>query len=262
MSAPLLILQAGNVPARLGLADSFADMFVKRAVLAPGTYSVMDATRAAAFPKDPWEHCGYIVTGSLSMVTSRPVWSLKLTDFISKAVGRGVPVLGVCYGHHLVARALGGRVDWNPSGLEIGTHEVTLLDASDSHPFLRGLPRSFPANLSHSQSVLALPPGAEALARSGMDACQIMSYGEKVISLQFHPEFDRWTMSAFAHARFSIKDGKPVPKPRRTRKGKPSAVSLGLPIRRTPVPVLILKRFVKNALLRFDNPYSPKGFAG
>ncbi|MDR3155124.1 MAG: glutamine amidotransferase [Deltaproteobacteria bacterium] len=260
MTGPLTIIQAGNIPRRYGLADGFADMFVKRAALEPGSYAVLDACRSPGYPKDPRERCGYIVTGSLSMVTSRPMWSLKLTDFLVKCADREVPLLGVCYGHQIVARALGGRVDWNPLGLEMGTHEVTLLPEADNHHLLRGLPASFPANLSHSQSVLDPPKGARVLARSGHDPCQIMSFGDRVLTVQFHPEFDRWTMNAFARLHYSLRDGSPVPRPRRKAPGIPSGLSLGLPVRKTPVPVLILRRFADYSLRRLQSAFVPAGF--
>jgi GMP synthase (glutamine-hydrolysing) len=238
-------------------------MFVRHAGLRDGTWAVMDSSRNLHYPSDPRDHCGYIVTGSLSMVTARPVWSLKLTDFVLRVAERRVPLLGVCYGHQIVARALGGRVDWNPRGMEMGTHEVTLGPGSESHPLLYGLPDTFPANLSHAQSVLDPPAGAEVLASSANDPCQIMSWGDRVLTLQFHPEFDRWTMNAFARTCYTLrKDGTPELKPRRTPDGVPADVHLGFPVRRTPVPVLILKRFAESALRRVDSPLAPASFAG
>jgi GMP synthase (glutamine-hydrolysing) len=257
-----MILQAGNIPRRYGLKDSFPEMFVKQAAIPAESYTILDATRNPGYPKDPREHCGYIVTGSLSMVTARPLWSLRLTDFLLKTAEREVPLLGVCYGHQLVARALGGRVDWNPLGLEMGTHEVTLLPDAESHPLLRGLPQSFMGNLSHSQSVLDPPKGARTLARSAHDPCQIMSFAEKVLTLQFHPEFDRWTMNAFARRHYDMKGGQPVPRPRTPPEGAPDGISLGLPVRKTPVAVLILRRFVESAILRMNNPFTPASFFG
>jgi GMP synthase (glutamine-hydrolysing) len=261
VTGPLLILQTGSVPRRYGLVDGFSEMFVKKAALAAGDYAVLDCARNPSYPRDPRAHCGYIVTGSLSMVTSRPRWSLRLTDFVLRAAEAGCPVLGVCYGHQLVARALGGRVDWNPKGLEMGTHEVRLADGAESHPLLTGIPAAFPANLSHSQSVLDPPKDARTLAVSDTDGCQIMAWGEKVLTLQFHPEFDRWTMNAFAgrHWRHGP-GGRPVPLPRKAVKGRPRGLALGLPVRNTPVAVLILRRITESALLRIRNPFAPAGF--
>ncbi|MDR1082219.1 MAG: glutamine amidotransferase [Deltaproteobacteria bacterium] len=262
MTGPLLILQAGNIPRRYGLRDSFGDMFVKHADLQPGSFWVTDVSRSPRFPKDPRDYCGYIVTGSLSMVTARPVWSLKLTDFLLRVAEKRVPLLGVCYGHQIVARALGGRVGWNPAGLEMGTHEVTLAPGAETHPLLCGLPGSFPANLCHAQSVLAPPSGARILASSSHDPCQIMSWGEKVLTVQFHPEFDRWTMNAFARTCYDMRGGRVELRPRRTPAGVPGGISLGLPVSKTPVPVLILRRFAESALRRRNNPLAPAGFAG
>jgi GMP synthase (glutamine-hydrolysing) len=260
VSGPLLILQTGNVPRRFGLRDGFGEMFARRAGLAPDDFRILDAARGPGYPRDPRAHCAYIVTGSLSMVTARPLWSLRLADFILRAVESGVPVLGVCYGHQLVARALGGRVGWNPNGLEMGTHEVTLAPGAEGHPLLRGLPPSFPANLSHRQSILDPPPGGRPLAFSAADPCQILAVGEKVLTLQFHPEFDRWIASAFAREHFTTKDGRTVPLLRRPPRGAPAGLSLGVPVRNTPVAALILRRFVEGALPRHRARLAPAGF--
>src|SRR5690606_15176642 len=69
---------------------------------------------------------GAIITGSHSMVTDREAWSENLGVWLREAVTAQVPVLGICYGHQLLAHALGGEVAHHPVGLEIGTVSVTL----------------------------------------------------------------------------------------------------------------------------------------
>ena len=81
----------------------------------------------------------------------------------------------------------------NPRGWERGLQTVTRT-ASDA--WLNGLPAHFSAWLSHRQSVLAPPPQATVLARSALDACQVLRYSPQAFSVQFHPEFSREIMTA------------------------------------------------------------------
>ena len=123
------------------------------------------------------------------MVTERADWSERTAKWIREMHAAGVPLFGVCYGHQLIADALGGRVDYLPGGRELGIHLVSLSDFGLAHPHLSGFPQEFPAILSHEQSVLDLPPNARVLAGSARDPHQILHYGGETWSTQFHPEF-------------------------------------------------------------------------
>ena len=98
-------------------------------------------------------------------------------------------MFGVCYGHQLLAHALGGKVGYNPTGSELGTQTVELLPPAAGDQLLDGLPASFPAQMLHAQTVLQPPPGAAVLARSDQDPHQMFRVGPNVFSTQFHPEF-------------------------------------------------------------------------
>ncbi len=105
-----------------------------------------------------------------------------------------VPLFGVCYGHQLMAHALGGRVDYLPGGREIGTQPIELLDGALSDSLTVKLPLRFRAHTTHEQSVLEPPKGAVVLARSERDPHQLVRYGPKAVSSQFHPEFNAEVM--------------------------------------------------------------------
>lgn len=137
-----------------------------------------------------------ILSGSWSMVTDREDWSEAVRKWIIDVLPRGIHMLGVCYGHQLMADALGGYVDYHPLGREIGLKTVTLTDAAVNDPLLASFPKRFEANLSHEQTVVIPPPGAVVLAHSDHDPHQILRYGPRAFSVQFHPEFTPSLMEA------------------------------------------------------------------
>jgi len=144
---------------------------------------------------------GIVITGSPAMVSAREDWSERTAEWLAKAVGKGIPVLGVCYGHQLLAHALGGRVGPNPAGRQIGTVTAQLENASQDDPLLGHLPNSFAAQTSHSEVVLELPPGAEQLAKSPLDNNFVIRFAENVWGVQFHPEFSRAVMAEYIRYR-------------------------------------------------------------
>jgi GMP synthase (glutamine-hydrolysing) len=142
-----------------------------------------------------------LVTGSGAMVTERHDWSVTSADWLRTAVDRGIPVLGVCYGHQLLADALGGTVGANPNGREMGTVEVEALPTAADDPLFTALPARFAAQATHLQTVQQPPPGAVVLARSKLDGCQAFRFGCHAWGVQFHPEFSTGMMRGYIRAR-------------------------------------------------------------
>jgi GMP synthase (glutamine-hydrolysing) len=119
-----------------------------------------------------------VITGSHAMVTGHREWSERTARWLRGAVERGIPTLGICYGHQLLAYALGGEVGDNPNGLEAGAVDVHLNGAVQDDALFAGFPSPITGYVGHHQSVLRLPPGARRLASSAMDANQIFVMGE------------------------------------------------------------------------------------
>lgn len=235
MSRPILILQTGDVPAGVkaaGNLKNFDRMFIAAADYGPREVEVIRAQKEP-LPVDAAKYSGVIITGSPSMVTDREDWSEKSAVWLRRAIAADVPVLGVCYGHQLVAYALGGVVGWHSKGMELGTHTVTLAPGAACHPLLCGLPGAFPANLAHSQSVLTPPRGARILASSAHERHQILAYGERVLTLQFHPEFTGRIMEVYVNYLTATRNRK---------SGR--AVNVGLPAQDTPKAREVLHRFI------------------
>src|SRR5579863_842076 len=116
----------------------------------------------------------FVITGSSSSVTERARWMLRLEEFVRAVAAGPTPLLGICFGHQIIAQALGGEVRKNPRGREIGTVRVTR--AADD-PIFAGLPRSFDVNATHVDAVTTPPPGAEVLATTALDECAAFRIG-------------------------------------------------------------------------------------
>lgn len=144
---------------------------------------------------------GVLVSGSGAMVTERLDWSERTAGWLREAADAGLPLFGICYGHQLLAHALGGAVDYNPRGREMGTVELSLAGTAADDPLFSGLPGTLPAHATHLQTVLAPPPGATVLARSALDDCQAFRWGESTWGVQFHPEFSAGMMRGYIQAR-------------------------------------------------------------
>jgi GMP synthase (glutamine-hydrolysing) len=188
-------------------------------------------------PPDPRRYAGVIVTGSGAMVTDREPWSEATAAWLRDAAECGLPMLGICYGHQLIAHAFGGEVAWNPRGREMGTVCVSLHAEAEHDPLFKHLPREFLAQTTHLQTVLTPPPGAVVLARSALDGCQAFRFGERAWGLQFHPEFGVVHMRGYIDARREALK----------REGHCHARMLES-VRPAPAARDVLRRFVRHAL--------------
>jgi len=149
---------------------------------------IFDATSGNPLPTfSGWT--GILISGSHAMVTDHLAWSQKTAGWLAEAHKREIPMLGICYGHQLLAQALGGKVGDNPNGLEFGTVEIQLTQQAHLDALFGWLPTIFKAHVCHAQTVLKLPPHARLLATSQLDGCQAFSIGKSTWGVQFHPEF-------------------------------------------------------------------------
>ncbi|MPT29789.1 MAG: glutamine amidotransferase [Achromobacter sp.] len=193
---PLAILQMGRPPEDLRAAHGEQADWVMAALAGVGAPLTVIHPAAGDDLPDPAALRGAVLTGSWAMVTDREPWSERTAQWLREAMDAQLSLLGICYGHQLMAHAFGGEVDYHPRGREIGLHAVRCLPAAAADPLLAGLPDPFPALLTHEQSVLRPPAGATVLAASRHDPHQILRYGPRALSVQFHPEFTAGLMDA------------------------------------------------------------------
>ena len=197
---PLLIIAAGRPVESLRRHGGFAHWIRVAAGLQAGQVQVVDVESGEPLPAHDG-FAGVIISGSAAMVTERLAWSEHCAAWLREAAGAGVPALGICYGHQLLAHALGGEVADNPEGRRMGTYEVELLEAAAKDPLFSGLPARFAAQVTHVQVVRRLPQGAVALARTGHDPLHAFRWGRSVWGVQFHPEFSATHMRGYLRAR-------------------------------------------------------------
>ena len=197
----MLIVKTGTtVPSVAQRRKDFESWIVTAMGLAERQVTVVRVYQDEPLPA-PQDVSAAVVTGSSAMVTDREGWSERTAQWLARAVEHGTPVLGICYGHQLLAHALGGQVDDNPQGRQIGTLDVALTESAEHDRLFSGFPRVLHLPVSHRQSVTRLPPGATLLARSARDPHHAFAIGEQAWGVQFHPEFDADIVRGYIAAR-------------------------------------------------------------
>jgi GMP synthase (glutamine-hydrolysing) len=189
-------------------------------------------TTPASLPRDA---VGLIVTGSSSHLEERAPWMLATEEVLRVAVDKRVPTIGVCFGHQLLGEALGGEVVRNPRGREIGTLPIERLPAAENDPLFGALPEVFEANVTHLDTVSALPGGATVLARSAVERHHAVRFGDLCWGVQFHPEIDREVMCGYLESR----------RPVLTDEGR-DVDGMIAAAKETPLARDILRRFVRD----------------
>jgi GMP synthase (glutamine-hydrolysing) len=185
----LLIIKTGEtLPSLLRWRGDFEDWILSGMGVRVGDVTVLDVRGGSRLPKYGGVR-GVVITGSHDSVTEHSDWSERTAGWLPGVVERRIPLLGICYGHQLLAYALGGEVGDNPNGREFGTLEIELTEAAGKDELL-GLPNPLRMQLCHTQAVLRLPDGATRLASSELDPNQAFVAGERAWGVQFHPEFD------------------------------------------------------------------------
>ncbi len=199
---PLAILVTGDpVPLARAARGTFSDMIRQTLGAAwSGPWLEVDCRKDEDL--DALEEIsGLVITGSSASVTERADWMLKTEARLRTAVAEGTPVFGICFGHQMLAQALGGRVEKNSLGRQIGSVAAKLLE---DDPLIDSRADPFVVNASHRDVVVELPPGARVVAETPRDRYAAVRFGERTFGVQFHPEFDAETMRAYISERRGV----------------------------------------------------------
>ena len=192
---PIVLIKTGSTIPQIKLEyGDFEDWFIDGLDVA--TVRQVDVFADQPLPSVD-DLAGIVITGSASMVSHREDWSERTAAWLKQAVASGTPVLGVCYGHQLLAHALGGVVGSNPNGRQIGTVTMKMLETWVDDPLLGYLPQEFMVQTSHSEAVLKLPVGAQRLAVSPLDDNFVIRFADKAWGLQYHPDFSAPVMEQY-----------------------------------------------------------------
>jgi GMP synthase (glutamine-hydrolysing) len=188
--AGILIIKTGStLPGLKSRRGDFEDWIMTGMRVNADEVTVVDVTAGEPLPPNG-AFAGIVVTGSHSMVTEHSRWSERAAQWLALEVAAETPTLGICYGHQLLGYALGGMVEENPLGWELGTVEIKLEEPAAGDELLGGFSSAVKVQSSHTQSVTRLPRRAVRLASSSRDANHAFRVGKTAWGVQFHPEFD------------------------------------------------------------------------
>lgn len=185
------ILETGrpspSLEARFGRYDTmFVHLLGEQ--FATKTYRIMEGE----FPEHPEAEQAYLITGSPAGVYDDLPWIPRLKTFLGGAKGKA-KLVGICFGHQIMAEAFGGRVEKSAKGWGIGLHRY---DVRHAEPWMDAV-ASFSTPVSHQDQIVEAPPHTRVIAASPFTAFGAIAYDDQpAISFQCHPELE----PAFAKA--------------------------------------------------------------
>ncbi len=172
---PELAVIAGDYP------DMFGDLLAGR-----GLDLVSFDVVGGRLPQAPDRCDGWIITGSRYAVYDPEPWIEDLGGFVRRAVTSGIPVVGICFGHQLLAQALGGRVERARGGWGVGARTARVVARRS---WMVPPAEAFRLLYSHRDQIVELPPGARVLAVADHAPVAMFEVGDVALGLQGHPEF-------------------------------------------------------------------------
>jgi GMP synthase-like glutamine amidotransferase len=192
------ILETGRPPGDLARDfGDYASMF--RAMLGPEFDGESFDVQSGELPRDPGEHAAYLVTGSPAGVYDARPWIEPLQAFIRSA--SQAKMVGICFGHQVMAEALGGHVEKSDKGWGAGLHRYEIVRPE---PWLDGA-GSIAVPASHQDQVVIQPPNTEVVAQSSFTPYAALAWTDRpAISFQFHPEFSPAFAKALIEKRYDI----------------------------------------------------------
>ncbi|WP_118137498.1 type 1 glutamine amidotransferase [Oceanicella sp. SM1341] len=239
------ILETGDIPPYLVAAEgSYPAMFARMLLaedprLSFQTVSVVHGEQ----PADPRQADAWIITGSRHGVYDGLPFIEPLKQFIRDCVAAGVPMAGICFGHQILAEALGGSAVKSDKGWGLGAQDYPVVNRPS---WMAGSAAGYTGLAVHQDQVVALPDDATVLAASPFCEIAAVAYGDAerpaAISVQSHPEFSPPVVRAIVEDRRGLAVPEPV--------AEAALASLETPPADNPWPRWILSYFRRMALAR------------
>ena len=184
------ILQCGHAPDDVQAQHGDFDTMFAHLLQGQGftfkTWNVVDKV----FPSSPLEADGWLISGSKHGAYEDHAFIKPLSELIKNIYASAQPMVGVCFGHQIIAQALGGKVEKFNGGWAIGRQDYTF-----------GTHGAVTLNAWHQDQVTALPLGAEVIAKSDFCKYAGVVYGKKAYTIQPHPEFSNTIFADYVSAR-------------------------------------------------------------
>ena len=184
----LAILKTDTVrPEWVPQFGEYPDMFIELLARADTNleFAVYDVEQGQ-YPVEIDEVDAYLITGSKSSVYEDKPWIATLMEFVLELHRRRKKLVGICFGHQLVAQALGGRVEKSPRGWGVGLHTHRFTAASSWHD-----QEDMDLNILVSHQDQVIKVAEDTLVLAGSEFCEnaVCQIGDHILTLQGHPEF-------------------------------------------------------------------------
>lgn len=184
----ILIIKCGETfPEIKQKHGDFEEWIINRSNLPTNVFKVINLTAGEQL-RHPSEYMAAIITGSQANVDQPLPWMEPLKKWIITARYSNVPVLGICFGHQIIAEALGGRVILNPAGQSVGIVKILLTMEGKKNDIYKNTGNSFESFVHHNYIVENLHSDAQVLATNEKQVIYSFKIG-KMYGIQFHPEF-------------------------------------------------------------------------
>ena len=144
------------------------------------------AVTAGDYPERPEDQDAYVITGSAAGVYDGHPWIPGLKVFLQKSKGKA-KLVGICFGHQIMAEAFGGRVEKSDKGWGVGLHRYEVREVA---PWMNSVD-GFSIPVSHQDQIIRQPPQSRVVAASSFTRFGVLAYSDQpAISFQCHPEFE------------------------------------------------------------------------
>ena len=182
------VLETGHPPEGMTEGGTYARYF-ERLLDGHGFEITRWPVVDGVFPDSVHDAEGWLITGSKHGAYEPHAWIPPLEAFIREAYAAGVPMIGVCFGHQIIAQALGGRVEKFGGGWSVGLTEYRMNG------------RNYAINAWHQDQVVEKPAESEVFAETDFFPSAGLVYGDRIWTIQPHPEYDADFLSGLIEKR-------------------------------------------------------------